>query len=97
MRVLHLYASAVNYFVRTSSRKALASIENYLKDPNSLAQCVTFEQNVKDFGLMYFGMKDRRQGELAGYCIYPTYFAFTGIVHIIGPEQGFTVRYLPTI
>lgn len=30
---------------------------------------------MKDFGLTYFGMKDRRQG----------------IVHVIGPEQGFTV------
>ncbi|KAH9973034.1 hypothetical protein BGW80DRAFT_1311152, partial [Lactifluus volemus] len=33
------------------------------------------EENVKEFGLTYFGITDRRQG----------------IVHIIGPEQGFTV------
>jgi homoaconitase/3-isopropylmalate dehydratase large subunit len=33
------------------------------------------EQNVKDFGIKYFGMEDERQG----------------IVHIIGPEQGFTL------
>ena len=31
--------------------------------------------NVADFGLKYFGMEDERQG----------------IVHIIGPEQGFTL------
>jgi 3-isopropylmalate dehydratase len=36
---------------------------------------VTLEENVKDFGLTYFGLGDKRQG----------------IVHIIGPEQGFTL------
>jgi 3-isopropylmalate dehydratase len=36
---------------------------------------VTLEENVVDFGLTYFGMADKRQG----------------IVHIIGPEQGFTL------
>jgi homoaconitase/3-isopropylmalate dehydratase large subunit len=34
-------------------------------------QVVTLEENVKDFGVAYFGMDDKRQG----------------IVHIIGPEQ----------
>ena len=33
------------------------------------------ERNVEDFGVKYFGMADKRQG----------------IVHIIGPEQGFTL------
>jgi len=36
---------------------------------------MTLEDNVKEFGVTYFGMDDRRQG----------------IVHIIGPEQGFTL------
>jgi 3-isopropylmalate dehydratase len=36
---------------------------------------VTLEENVKDFGLTYFGLGDKRQG----------------IVHVIGPEQGFTL------
>lgn len=36
---------------------------------------MTLEQNVKDFGVTYFGMTDDRQG----------------IVHVIGPEQGFTL------
>eukprot|EP00171_Calliarthron_tuberculosum_P012889 IDg12889t1 len=36
---------------------------------------MALEKNVKDFGLKYFGLDDERQG----------------IVHIIGPEQGFTV------
>lgn len=38
-------------------------------------QCLTLEENVKDFGVTYFGLGDRRQG----------------IVHVIGPEQGFTL------
>lgn len=36
---------------------------------------MTLEKNVKDFDLTYFGLGDKRQG----------------IVHIIGPEQGFTL------
>lgn len=36
---------------------------------------MTLEDNVKDFGITYFGLADKRQG----------------IVHIIGPEQGFTL------
>lgn len=36
---------------------------------------MTLEENVKDFGLTYFGLGDKRQG----------------IVHVIGPEQGFTL------
>lgn len=36
---------------------------------------MTLEDNVKEFGLTFFGLSDNRQG----------------IVHIIGPEQGFTL------
>jgi 3-isopropylmalate dehydratase len=36
---------------------------------------VTLEENVKEFGVTYFGLSDKRQG----------------IVHVIGPEQGFTL------
>ncbi|HNQ92463.1 MAG TPA: 3-isopropylmalate dehydratase large subunit, partial [Alphaproteobacteria bacterium] len=45
-----------------------------IKDPESKLQIETLEQNVREFGVTYFGMSDKRQG----------------IVHIIGPEQGFT-------
>ena len=38
-------------------------------------QVKTLEQNVKDFDVTYFGMTDDRQG----------------IVHVVGPEQGFTL------
>jgi 3-isopropylmalate/(R)-2-methylmalate dehydratase large subunit len=44
-------------------------------DPESAEQIATLAQNAKDFGLEYFNEFDRRQG----------------IVHIIGPEQGFTL------
>jgi 3-isopropylmalate dehydratase large subunit/3-isopropylmalate dehydratase small subunit len=46
-----------------------------VKEADSRIQCETLEENVKDFGLTYFGLGDKRQG----------------IVHIIGPEQGFTL------
>ena len=39
------------------------------------------QTNVNDFGLKYFGMEDERQG----------------IVHIIGPEQGFTLPGCTTV
>jgi 3-isopropylmalate/(R)-2-methylmalate dehydratase large subunit len=44
-------------------------------DPESAAQIAYLAENVKLFGLEYFDEFDRRQG----------------IVHIIGPEQGFTL------
>jgi 3-isopropylmalate/(R)-2-methylmalate dehydratase large subunit len=45
-----------------------------IADPESRNQVDTLEKNVKEFGIEYFGMKDKRQG----------------IVHVIGPEQGMT-------
>jgi 3-isopropylmalate/(R)-2-methylmalate dehydratase large subunit len=44
-------------------------------DPESAAQIAALAENAKLFGLEYFDEFDRRQG----------------IVHIIGPEQGFTL------
>jgi 3-isopropylmalate/(R)-2-methylmalate dehydratase large subunit len=44
-------------------------------DPESAEQIAALAQNAKDFGLEYFDEFDKRQG----------------IVHIIGPEQGFTL------
>jgi 3-isopropylmalate dehydratase len=46
-----------------------------VKEEDSRLQCVTLEENVRDFGITYFGLADKRQG----------------IVHVIGPEQGFTL------
>ncbi len=45
-----------------------------ISDEESRIQVETLERNCADFGVPYFGMDDERQG----------------IVHIIGPEQGFT-------
>jgi 3-isopropylmalate/(R)-2-methylmalate dehydratase large subunit len=44
-------------------------------DPESAEQIRTLAQNARDFGLEYYNEFDKRQG----------------IVHIIGPEQGFTL------
>ncbi|MEI7804413.1 MAG: 3-isopropylmalate dehydratase large subunit [Hyphomicrobiales bacterium] len=44
-------------------------------DPESAEQIKTLADNARDFGVEYFNEFDRRQG----------------IVHIIGPEQGFTL------
>src|SRR5918994_1656240 len=44
-------------------------------DPESAAQIEALAENARDFGLEYYDEFDRRQG----------------IVHIIGPEQGFTL------
>lgn len=61
--------------VPTSTRKSLKDIASFIAEDDSRVQCVTLEDNVKKFGLTYFGLSDRRQG----------------IVHVIGPEQGFTL------
>ncbi|HEX2055619.1 MAG TPA: aconitase family protein, partial [Nitrospiraceae bacterium] len=46
-----------------------------IADPISAKQIQTLEQNCAETGITFFGMADLRQG----------------IVHIIGPEQGFTL------
>ncbi len=45
-----------------------------IKDETSRIQVETLEKNCEEFGITYFKMDDLRQG----------------IVHIVGPEQGFT-------
>lgn len=49
---------------RTASRKNFTTVSSFIEEPDSRAQCVALEDNVKEFGLTYFGMKDRRQGTL---------------------------------
>ncbi len=44
-------------------------------DPESAEQIAALDKNAKEFGIEYFNEFDKRQG----------------IVHIIGPEQGFTL------
>ncbi|KAM7222766.1 3-isopropylmalate dehydratase [Rhypophila decipiens] len=67
--------ATTDHNVPTTSRKALKDIASFIQEDDSRTQCVTLEENVKDFGITYFGLSDKRQG----------------IVHVIGPEQGFTL------
>ena len=46
-----------------------------IKDETSRIQVQTLKDNCAEFGITYFDMDDKRQG----------------IVHIVGPEQGFTL------
>jgi 3-isopropylmalate/(R)-2-methylmalate dehydratase large subunit len=46
-----------------------------IADDESRIQVETLAKNAKDFGIQYFHERDKRQG----------------IVHVIGPEQGFTL------
>src|SRR3954447_9973553 len=46
-----------------------------IADATSRIQVDTLEENCREFGIQLFGMRDIRQG----------------IVHVIGPEQGFTL------
>ncbi|MEM6602473.1 MAG: 3-isopropylmalate dehydratase large subunit [Pseudomonadota bacterium] len=49
--------------------------KNGISDPESRLQIETLDKNTADFGITYFSMDDVRQG----------------IVHVVGPEQGFTL------
>jgi len=67
--------ATVDHNVPTTDRSKLLDVESFIAESASRTQVLQMQTNVKDFGLKYFGMEDERQG----------------IVHIIGPEQGFTL------
>ena len=67
--------ATVDHNIPTSSRTTFASVEKFIEEEQSRTQVMELEKNVQQFNLPYFGMADKRQG----------------IVHVIGPEQGFTV------
>jgi 3-isopropylmalate/(R)-2-methylmalate dehydratase large subunit len=46
-----------------------------IDDPESALQVTTLAENAKEFGIEYYNERDKRQG----------------IVHVVGPEQGFTL------
>src|SRR5262252_6027635 len=52
-----------------------------ITDPESALSVKTLENNAREFGIEFFGMNDIRQG----------------IVHIIGPEQGWTLPGLTIV
>lgn len=67
--------ATVDHNIPTESRASFKNVETFVEQEDSKLQVMTLEQNVKDFDVTYFGMEDARQG----------------IVHVIGPEQGFTL------
>jgi len=67
--------ATVDHNIPTVSRRGFKNVTTFINEPDSRIQVATLEQNVVDFGLTYYGMTDKRQG----------------IVHVIGPEQGFTL------
>ena len=67
--------ATTDHNVPTTPRKNFKNVADFVKEEDSRLQCVTLEENVKKFGLTYFGLGAQNQG----------------IVHIIGPEQGFTL------
>jgi 3-isopropylmalate dehydratase len=48
---------------RTASRKNFTNVGSFISEPESRAQCVALEENIKEFKLSYFGLNDRRQGK----------------------------------
>eukprot|EP00419_Tripos_fusus_P060124 CAMPEP_0172916622 /NCGR_PEP_ID=MMETSP1075-20121228/196727_1 /TAXON_ID=2916 /ORGANISM="Ceratium fusus, Strain PA161109" /LENGTH=214 /DNA_ID=CAMNT_0013775947 /DNA_START=18 /DNA_END=658 /DNA_ORIENTATION=- len=67
--------ATVDHNIPTDSRKGFKDTKTFITERDSKTQVMTLEENVQTFGLTYFGMDDKRQG----------------IVHVIGPEQGFTL------
>ena len=67
--------ATVDHNIPTDSRKEFQSTQTFIKEENSKIQVVTLEQNVKAHKVPFLGMTEARQG----------------IVHVIGPEQGFTL------
>lgn len=67
--------STLDHNIPTVSRKSMKDIDSFIEQPDSKLQVKTLIENVKKFDVPFFGMDDPRQG----------------IVHVIGPEQGFTL------
>jgi len=73
--------TTVDHNVPTSDRSTLLDVASFIEETASRTQVLQMQKNVEEFGLKYFGMEDERQG----------------IVHIIGPEQGFTLPGCTTV
>ncbi|CCD22489.1 3-isopropylmalate dehydratase NDAI_0A03320 [Naumovozyma dairenensis CBS 421] len=65
--------ATVDHNIPTDSRKNFKSVDTFIKQADSRLQVKTLEKNVAEHDIPYFGMTEIRQG----------------IVHMIGPEQGF--------
>lgn len=77
--------------VPTTSRKNFTTAAAFISDPESRLQVSTLNDNIEAFKLPYFGLADQRQGigtlSLSSWCRR----AGARSVHVIGPEQGFTL------
>jgi 3-isopropylmalate dehydratase len=73
--------ATVDHNVPTSDRSTIVDVETFIEETASRTQVMELEKNIKAFGLTYFSFTDERQG----------------IVHIIGPEQGFTLPGTVTV
>jgi len=65
----------VDHNIPTHDRKDFKDVKTFIAEEDSRTQVMALEENVAEFGLKYFGLDDKRQG----------------IVHVVGPEQGFTL------
>ena len=54
--------ATVDHNVPTSDRSGFESVETFIQEMDSRVQVLTLEENVKEFGVTYFGMEDKRQG-----------------------------------
>jgi hypothetical protein len=78
----------------TDSRKNFTSIESFITEPNSRAQSIALEENVKEFGLTYFGITDRRQGKQDSLApIYPALAQLPFQVSYISSVPNRALRY----
>ncbi len=59
----------------TTARRDATGAKVPIADPQSAAQLAALERNAPDFGIRYIGDADAEQG----------------IVHVVGPEQGFSL------
>merc|ERR1719453_396401 len=67
--------ATTDHNVPTSDRSSFQNVETFIQEADSRTQVLALQSNVSEFGVTYFGLDDIRQG----------------IVHVIGPEQGFTL------
>lgn len=67
--------ATVDHNIPTEPRKNFKDVDTFISENDSRLQVKTLQQNVKDHKVPFFGLTESRQG----------------IVHVIGPEQGFTL------
>lgn len=66
---------AVDHNAPIDDRRHMRNVRTFIKQQDSLNQGEALETKVAKHDIVYFGISDSRQG----------------IVHVVGPEQGFTL------